>query len=278
MALLSRLKTWVTGEVLTASALNAEFDNLVNGLTSNNIEDISATVAAMQAAVDPGETGSESQATNLTGEIQRLRNMLQEVIGKTYWYQTPATDLEALSTQLNPVGTILAYGAASAPSGYLVCDGTAVSRVTYSALYAVVGNAFGEGDGASTFHLPDFRGRVLRCVDGGSGRDTLDSASNRPAMNTGGNTGDNVGSVQIDYTRAPRISAFTTDNPGDHAHTVQANSGAGGGTGVLAQFTGGSASPLPVVNAGGSHTHTINGGGDSETIMKNAYVQYIIKT
>jgi microcystin-dependent protein len=54
------------------------------------------------------------------------------------------------------------YGAASAPTGYLLCDGTAVSRSTYSALFAIVGTTFGIGDGSTTFNLPNMQNRYPR--------------------------------------------------------------------------------------------------------------------
>lgn len=54
-----------------------------------------------------------------------------------------------------PTGTILPYGGSTAPNGFLLCDGSAVSRTTYAALYAVIGDAYGAGDGNSTFNLPN---------------------------------------------------------------------------------------------------------------------------
>ncbi len=68
-----------------------------------------------------------------------------------------------------PAGVIIGHGAASAPSGYLVCDGSAVSRTTYAALFAVIGTVFGAGDGSTTFNLPDLRGRAPIGVGTGSG-------------------------------------------------------------------------------------------------------------
>ena len=63
--------------------------------------------------------------------------------------------------EIIPSGTILPFGGASAPhAGYLLCDGSNVSRTTYARLFAVIGTAFGTGDGSSTFGLPDLRDRV----------------------------------------------------------------------------------------------------------------------
>jgi len=58
-----------------------------------------------------------------------------------------------------PVGTILLSARPSIPSGFLVCQGQAISRVTYATLYGVIGNYYGAGDGSTTFNLPDFRNR-----------------------------------------------------------------------------------------------------------------------
>lgn len=57
-------------------------------------------------------------------------------------------------------GLIEPFAGTTVPAGYLLCDGTAVSRATYAALYAVIGDTFGAGDGSTTFNLPDLGGRV----------------------------------------------------------------------------------------------------------------------
>lgn len=59
-----------------------------------------------------------------------------------------------------PIGTISSFGGASVPSGYLLCNGQAVSRTTYAELFAVIGTAFGAGDGSTTFNVPDMRESV----------------------------------------------------------------------------------------------------------------------
>lgn len=104
-----------------------------------------------------------------------------------------------------PAGVILPFGGATAPTGWLVCDGSQVSRTQYADLFAAIGTAHGAGDGSSTFHLPDFRGRFLRGADGGAGRDP-DKAT-RTAANSGGATGDAVGSVQGNATKKNGLNA-----------------------------------------------------------------------
>lgn len=203
-----------------------------------------------------------------------------------------------------PPGVVLPFAGATAPQGWILCDGSAVSRTIYAALFAAIASAHGSGDGSTTFNIPDYRGRIIRGRDGGIARDP-DRAS-RTAANAGGNTGDNVGSVQGQATKTPG-TAFTTAQQSlssgtatsggvDHTH------GTGNGTypnfavvisSPTAQVAGGAASANInnwISATGGAstylHTHpvtgtcpasTVNGGGDAETRPINAYVNYIIK-
>lgn len=88
-----------------------------------------------------------------------------------------------------PSGSLTAYAGPSAPSGWLLCYGQAVSRTTYADLFAVIGTTYGAGDGSTTFNLPDLRGRVVAGVDnmGGSDAGRLDWA-NTPGTAGGAQT------------------------------------------------------------------------------------------
>jgi microcystin-dependent protein len=70
-----------------------------------------------------------------------------------------------------PAGAVTPYAGATAPAGWLLCDGAAVSRSTYSRLFTAIGTAFGVGDGSTTFNLPDCRGRVI------AGKDNMGGAT-----------------------------------------------------------------------------------------------------
>lgn len=67
-------------------------------------------------------------------------------------------------------GMLIEWAVATPPGGFLLCDGTTVSRATYADLFALWGTTFGAGDGSTTFGLPDYRGRVSVHPDGGAGR------------------------------------------------------------------------------------------------------------
>ena len=69
-----------------------------------------------------------------------------------------------------PSGAVVAFAAAAVPTGWLLCDGSAVSRTTYARLFAVIGTSFGAGDGSTTFNLPNLNGRVAVGIEPGGGR------------------------------------------------------------------------------------------------------------
>jgi phage-related tail fiber protein len=70
------------------------------------------------------------------------------------------------------VGCVVYFPLSSPPDGYLKANGAAISRSTYSDLFAVIGTTFGSGDGSTTFNLPDLRGEFVRCWDDGKGTDS----------------------------------------------------------------------------------------------------------
>jgi microcystin-dependent protein len=66
-----------------------------------------------------------------------------------------------------PIGSMLLWSASTAPSGFLLCDGSAVNRLSFAALFAVIGTTWGVGDGSTTFNVPNTAGRVVRGVGSG---------------------------------------------------------------------------------------------------------------
>jgi len=69
-----------------------------------------------------------------------------------------------------PPGAVMDFAGSTSPAGWLICDGSAVSRTTFAALFGAIGTLHGAGDGSTTFNLPDCRGRVTAGADGGAGR------------------------------------------------------------------------------------------------------------
>lgn len=185
-----------------------------------------------------------------------------------------------------PVGSCIDLPTTTAPAGYLYCDGTAVSRTIYAGLFAVIGISHGHGDGTTTFNVPDRRGYFARGVDNGAGRDP--DTSSRTAMNPGGNTGDNVGSVQpsgFDSHAHPYSGTSGGPNSVSHSH----NYGQAGGA-TTAISTGNVAfyntTTLQVTsdeidNGLATHTHSVSGvttaEGGNESRGINAYTNVFIR-
>lgn len=191
------------------------------------------------------------------------------------------------------IGIVKPFAGNVAPIGYRFCDGFNLSRTTYAKLFAVIGTSWGNGDGSTTFHIPDLRGRFLRGRDAGAGRDP--NAATRAASNTGGSSGDNVGSVQGQATRKNGLSAGS-NTVGNHSHftaypqdssayygnstirpmktILRVDSGA---YSLSAASFNATANQFPT-NQVGNHAHSITvNNGDSETRALNANVNYIIR-
>ena len=119
---------------------------------------------------------------------------------------------------LLPVGAVTAWTTTTAPTGYVLCDGTAYSRtVTYAALYAVIGTTYGVGDGSTTFNVPDLRGRAIIMVDGAANRIT--------AASTNGGNADSIGGVGGAETHTLTLA----EAPASNAQTWPATDASGGG-------------------------------------------------
>ena len=141
----------------------------------------------------------------------------------------------------NPPGAVIAFAGQTAPSGWLLCQGQAVSRTVYADLFAAIGTTYGVGDNSTTFNLPDLRGEFIRGFDAGRGVDV----------------GRAFGSAQAD--------AFKS-----HSHDIPHNFDSA----TAGDFISGNDGPN---NTPGTASPTAAVGG-SETRPRNVAMQYIIKT
>jgi microcystin-dependent protein len=171
----------------------------------------------------------------------------------------PRVTLGDAEENVNPTGSIIAYGSDAAPTGWLLCDGFAVSRTTFADLFAVIGETYGAGNGSSTFNLPDLRQRFPLGV---------------AASGTGGTMGDTGGAID---------HVHDLDSATSHARWTAA--AAGGNNRVLRRKTVASWTPTHTAAdaaLAGSSTPNTTGtalGGDTDTENPPfQVVQFIIKT
>jgi microcystin-dependent protein len=135
-----------------------------------------------------------------------------------------------------PTGTILDFGAASPPAGFLVCNGNTVSRTTYANLFAVIGTTWGIGDGSTTFNLPNFT-RAVSMGAGGSGTSVIGNAV--------GNTGGTETTALSNVNQLPSHTHNLTGQTGNSTSFLLS----GGGSAFLSPSGGAS-----VTQAAGSPT------------------------
>jgi microcystin-dependent protein len=164
-----------------------------------------------------------------------------------------------------PVGSVLPFAGAAAPSGFLLCDGTAVSRATYAALFAVIGTTYGVGNGTTTFNLPNLKGRIPVGLDaaqtefdalaetGGAKTHALSTAEMASHTHSGP-----AHTHAIDHDHG---SANTSPN-GNHTHELSW-SGSPAGTPynvvTITDFnTKSDATAGNVMDGSGDHTHSVD--------------------
>jgi microcystin-dependent protein len=196
-----------------------------------------------------GDGSPEGKVYAPQGSVYMRRDGVQTNGGVLYLKTTGVTldtgwlDLAtaAGTTVAFPTGTLTAFAGSTAPSGWLVCDGAAISRATYSTLFGVIGTSYGAGDGSTTFNLPDLRGRLPAgyAASGGhsdvstlGNNDGITLANRRPkhqhTLNTsdivsGGSTGSGkIGFGRDDGTvqNTLRVGASTNDPTDAPAYLV----------------------------------------------------------
>ena len=156
-----------------------------------------------------------------------------------------------------PTATIVPWSDSSVPTGFLECNGAAVSRSTYSALFAIVGTTYGAGDGASTFNVPDLQDNV---PVGKSNNKALASTGGANTVTSTGNIAGSTANATLSTAqlashshpggRGPRNIAMTTypthppQSIGNPANTGNQGSGTGHSHNMSANFSGDATSVL----------------------------------
>lgn len=177
-------------------------------------------------------------------------------------------------------GMIIPFSGSSVPSGYLLCDGSAVSRSTYSTLFGVIGTTYGSGDGSTTFNVPDLRGRVPAGKDnmGGSAASRLTGTTMSPDGNTlGASGGEQTHTLTIAELASHGHDVRGTNNgiynttvglKDNNCINIQGDDNANGGTSGL--VTNNSASNPYVGSTGSSSAHN--------NVQPSLILNYIIAT
>lgn len=140
----------------------------------NSINDLSA-LKDMLAAQAGGALDAKIQELNskIDNAVNKSNTALTDLLSaveqaKTSAIQAIEDKTRVIEEYKVPIGTIIAMSSDYIPTGYLLCNGSAVNRQTYSLLFAKIGTTYGEGDSTNTFNLPDLRGKFVRGLGGNS--------------------------------------------------------------------------------------------------------------
>lgn len=193
-------------------------------------------------------------------------------------YDFSGGDLQGL--QGVNTGIIVPWGLASTPSGFLACDGSAVSRTTYADLFAVVGTNYGVGDGSTTFNLPDLTDRT--CVGKSPTKAQYSTGGANTVVSTG-NVGGSSGPTSLSTPTIASHSHVQSQKDPVARQGAQDKTGAAIYDGNSFYSTQGTQSTENSANTGGGsgHSHPVAGTftGDATSVLQPfSVVRYIIKT
>ena len=231
----------------TAVELRADLDSVYAPLLHNHDAAYAAAGHDHDAAyVNTGEPNSITSAMIVDGSVGgadiNTTTVQARITGCAAgsYIQTVAADGTATcvadQNSSVPTGVISAFAGTAAPTGYLMCDGTAISRVTFATLFAAIGTTYGPGDGSSTFNLPNLRGRVPVGLDAAT-----------PVFNALNNRG---GEITHTLTVAELVA---------HGHTGAAST-AGDHTHLATALTAGAFTPAGSISTAADHAHTASTG------------------
>ena len=170
-----------------------------------------------------------------------------------------------------PTGTILTFGATNPPSGFLECNGSAISRSTYASLFSILSTTHGAGDGSSTFNIPDLRGQFVRGWDNSAGVDASRAFGSSQTDQNKNHT--HTTDSQSLTGSVSHLSGSLANNPGSASGIITKLSPAS----AIGARSSGSANASGI-SIDATHSHTISSsGGGTEARPKNIALMYIIK-
>ncbi len=285
---LNKLKT-VDG---SSSGLDADLLDGQEGAYYRNASNINAGTLAKErlpTSIDASITGNAATASKLLSAI--TLSLSGGASGSVLIDGSTNVTLNVtISSDSAEVGKVAAFSRTSAPNGYLKCNGAAISRTTYAALFSVIGTTYGAGDGSTTFNVPDLRGEFIRGWDDARG---VDSGRVLGSWQDGQNSWHGHGITINGYSHSHWWGATTSTN-GNHQHGTGMYSAAvgngssldpgevkgnGGGGGYATSWNGNHTHDVSGWTSTDSHGHSasIDGSGGNEVRVRNKALLYCIK-
>lgn len=199
-----------TGTNGNNAAYAASWSGATDAPSRNAVYNIIQTLATNAALAAYALLDSPAFVNNPTAPTKTTGDRTQKIATTAF----VGNEINAVGTI--PVGGMIDWGTLSAPAKWLLCDGRAISRTTYSALFTVLGTTYGAGDGTTTFNIPDSRGRVFIAPDN---MGTTQGAANRIS----------VANTVIGASGGEERHTMTQAELAAHSHSYSYSSLSGGG-------------------------------------------------
>jgi len=247
----------IGGTLLTTGAVKLNSTVSVSGAATFN------SAAAFKSTVTVSGAATFKSAVSVSGATAFGSTVT--VAGAAVFKSNVSIGGTLTGVDLLPAGAILPYAGATAPTGYLLSFGQAISRSTYADLFSAISTTYGAGDGSSTFNVPDLRGRAV------GGQDDMGGTSaNRLTGTSGGVNGDTLGG-----TGGLETHTLTTAQLAAHTHgtVYDTTDEAGGNDNPRVNFE-------PSHQSVGTITQSTStgGGGAHNNVQPTIILNYIIKT
>lgn len=199
--------------------------NLQNTPATSGIQVKSTVVNNVSIGfVTSGKTSLIKQMANVDGlYVQASSGTMAPIMSNAFLQTTITGTTGETFAPLLPAGVVVAWAGSTAPGGWMLCDGSAISRTTYSALYSICGNAFGSGDGSTTFNVPDVKGRAIYGTSSSITRAETTTAAGSGITNTtasGGPTTHTLTTVNYQQPAIPKDATYNALVTGVSPHTT----------------------------------------------------------
>ena len=233
-----------------------------------NAEDQLITTTALSSSSNSALT--VYSATARTSVPFRLVGYILNTQATAGTWVTTASQIQlypVLSPSATPTGMVSSYAGSTAPAGWLLCDGSAVSRSTYTTLFQTLGTTYGSGDGSTTFNLPSLNGRVP--VGAGTYTDpTLGSVTRTLAASSG----------EASHTLITGEMPSHNHTDSGHSHLITHNQTALGSAALTPSASGTGTQTTEAVSTGFANIQNTGGGGSHNNMQPYLVLNYIVKT
>jgi microcystin-dependent protein len=274
--------TWNTGTLALDGSNHLTIAN--GGVANANLATMPALSVKGNAAVGVA-IPSDLTPTQLTSLLNPFSSTLQGAApasggGTANFLRADGTWTTPVSASV-PTGAVMAFASITPPAGWVNCDGSAINRTTFAALFAVIGTTYGAGNGSTTFNVPDMRGRTA------AGYDLANSSGRLTGALTGG-----VSASAIGNTGGEQGHALTSGENATHSHTItdpshQHTEGqeatfnidyASGAVVTTVYALSGVTNPITNLAATGITIDNAGSGTDHNTVQPSIVLNWIIKT